>query len=314
MGLTWKFSLLCGWMTLLVALICFGFSSIPANGMALYEVELQELQTARDVTCSFSSSPGTATAQKVKLFAQLKDGTKAEASAQKIECLGRVTYATNGFHAGGWTDAVVFAGFDFSLQADPNSLCSNMLAGTWPNVRIHSGNSRLVNFEHGGVMVPSDYRCGDFGWIGCRLQHDGFLRKKLDCVHEFGKTPEYLEVQRRGFDNLHYLKSGDIQPDPSTAWTLSPNCPALQVDAKPACCIDAHGQVRLGSAAELLEMTWSKIREANSTHVRMRVIAFVVLVISICLFCHAAWDAGCFSKFRLMFQSERRPLLESHQP
>lgn len=314
MVLTWKFSLVCGWMTLLVALICFGLASIPANGIALYEVELQELQTARDSTCSFSSLPGSATAQQVNFYIQMKDGTKAEATAWKIECLGSVKYATNGFHAGGSMDAVVFAGFDFGLEADPNSMCVNILAGSWPNVRIHSGRSRLVNFEHGNVMVPSDYRCGDFGWIGCVIQHDGFLRKKLDCTHEFGTTVEFSEVQKRGFDTVHFLKSGDIKPDPSTAWTLSTNCPALQNDARATCCVDSHGQVRLGSTAELLEETWSKIQHANASHVRMRVVGFVILAVSFCLLLHAAWDAGCLAKLRLTLQGERQPLLESHQP
>lgn len=272
--------------------MCWGLSCFVKLRISTVQAKIDALQTAEDTLCTFSSLPGTAVVHEIKFKPGMK--TSVLLDAWSIECRAQVTYANTTWHSGGVKEVDVFAGLEFKHPDDITSLCSSALGADWRNARVSNGNKvKESTFNGVPLKLSTEYRCGNFGWVGCR--------GTSSCKHHFSKFDGmgFDEMEKRG---LNFLEP--LQAEPENGGLLKTNegeCPALHDNAQLTCSIDASGQVRLGSSQDMLDKAMSDKEDAQAVVQTMMHFCQGCLLISFCLF---ALSLGLFVFFRSAFGRE----------
>eukprot|EP00418_Pyrodinium_bahamense_P096513 CAMPEP_0179033234 /NCGR_PEP_ID=MMETSP0796-20121207/12000_1 /TAXON_ID=73915 /ORGANISM="Pyrodinium bahamense, Strain pbaha01" /LENGTH=310 /DNA_ID=CAMNT_0020729489 /DNA_START=93 /DNA_END=1025 /DNA_ORIENTATION=- len=218
--------------------------------------EIDDLDSAWDSMCTLSSSPGTAVVQQQDF--RVGKEQHSTVAVQVVECLATVNYTDDGIHSGGSTHVKVFAGYDFALRRDADQWCASALSGVWLNAKfLNRGREREIMVNGQSLATPSEWECGDRGWVGCRTRRD--------CTHHFGEPPSFSD----DLDGYSFVSTTPSRP----------SCLSARDGARIQCSIDAHDQVRLGSTRELLRREELNVQEAEQSHKTLAIVAYVLMAI-----------------------------------
>lgn len=253
-----KFGLITSFSVVLTGLITFGVGHFAQQLSTSEQQELDDLDSAWDSTCNFSSRPGTPRIERVSYSSTHDKHNSVHKTPTVVECRATVNYMGDTSNPAGTAEVLVLAGYDFKSQQNATMSerwCADALSGTWQNIKL-------------GRSKSSGWECGDLGWVGCeKVKTTERICNKVcfntsgsSCEHNYGPVPK-----RGGM----YANVKDLSPGRA--------CPVARDGEIITCSIDSLGQLRFGTVEESIQQTLEDINKARTWLPLIRMIGLCVI-------------------------------------